>query len=97
MIYRILKNKDHYIIQRKRWFGWDYLRYATSYGTYAFCFLRRNIDDSAKICQLALAEEHIRKLIELDQQKIKENSKYEVVKTIDNHESPLYKVINDDK
>lgn len=89
--YRILKNDDHYILQRKRWFFWStYSCYDSDFGIskgfkwfFTFSIKFTNLEAAKKAMNVDKHSQELRQ---------KQKSKYRIVKTYEDTE--LYKVLN---
>jgi hypothetical protein len=88
--YRILKNRDHCIIQVRWWFFWKYL-YNNWSGGYRLTFFKKSAN---KYGTVKSAENTILRLKEIDNDIKRQKSKYEVI--YPKVDSPLYNALNED-
>jgi hypothetical protein len=98
MIYRILKNNKNFIIQVRKYFFWFYIKGTWADGQKKGLTLFRNfINISGEYATLDCAKKAIANMIEYDEELRRSKSKYRVVETIRQHDSPLFKALNEDK
>ena len=98
MKYRVLKNDDHYVIQRKRWFGWEYLRYIdTTWSTVYqdYCYFKGSIKNEAKFYDIDKIKQILEIIKKDESKKARLHSKYKPVPLPE--ETPLYKILNEDE
>jgi hypothetical protein len=87
--YRILKNKDHCLIQKKGWFFWRYLFNIWHNGTSWKLFNW----DSNRYDTVIQAERDILRCKEIERENKKKSSKYEII--YPKVDSKLYNVLNE--
>ena len=76
MKFRILKNEDHYVIQKKVFFFWVYLKYVCWEKIPQFCFLSKNIQRGCQFSSLLVAEQKLLECRQYYRELQKKNSKY---------------------
>lgn len=81
MKFRILKNEDHYVVQKKVLFFWVYLRYICWEKIPQFCFLKKNIHPACQFSNLPIAEQRLLECKQYYKVLRKKNSKYIEVKS----------------
>lgn len=89
--YRILKNRDHCLVQVRVWFFWKYLSCFWQ-NEYHLSFFRSK---AIKYNRYQYAEDAILELKRISSEIKKKKSKYQVI--YPKVDSPLYRTLNDDE